>query len=61
MPIYLSDLERDPGILMRGLEGKKSRAQLREQAEDTYYEALGVEIEKHPLGGHLAVHRRVSR
>lgn len=53
MPIYLSDLDKDPGILLRGLEGKKSRAQLREEAEDAYYEVLGAEVEAHPFGGHF--------
>lgn len=62
MAIYLSDVLKDPSILTRALEGKKSRAQLREEAEDAYYEALGELVEKHPIGGHLSPgRRRVSR
>ncbi len=50
MPIYLKDLVADPGLLTRALAGKKSRAELREEAEDRMYEALGREIEERPLG-----------
>jgi hypothetical protein len=49
MSIYLRDVLNDPGILLRGMEGKKSRAQLREEAEDEMYEALGRVIEEHPI------------
>ena len=56
MAIYLKDVVANPGILLRAFEGRKSRAQLREEAEDRMYEELGREVERHPIGPGL--HRR---
>jgi len=50
MPIYLTDLLEDPGILLRGTKGRKSRAELREKAEDAMYEELSRLVEEHPIG-----------
>jgi hypothetical protein len=50
MTIFWKDVLADPGLLTRTLAGKKSRAELREEAEDRMYEALGREIEQRPIG-----------
>jgi hypothetical protein len=50
MPIYLSDLLKDPGILMRSVPSvRKSRALLAEEREGEYYEAIGRAIEEWPI------------
>ena len=53
MAIYLSDLLKDPGILLRRAPPKRERYgdHPMDEAWDDYYEQLGRVIEQHPIGG----------